>query len=182
MSRLEDFAAEVHAQLNLITVGEPIEPKVGRKELAAQGPVRRIVWARSQTACTLRYADRRTGGQKFGKEDVDAKVTRENQKLDRQEMAIAWIRDESEEALDVLFDEFATALSRVPGTTLGLGHAPDGPKGLPYQWEVAGDAISDRGALITIEIGYRVPVATETKELVIVRAVVTGETIITGDE
>jgi hypothetical protein len=173
-SRLEVFADLVAAEL----ADSSVVTLVGKKKLAEHDQVRRIVWLRSEKACTVRFADRKVGGQKFGTESLEAnapEVLRENQTLDRVETADVHIRAEDSEALELLFDAFCTALTdAAPGALYGFA------AGFPYVW-TEDEFHAQRCPLIVLTVTFRVPVATETKKLVIVRAT-THECRIIGDE
>jgi hypothetical protein len=173
VSRLEAFANLVHEKLE--TLGVNLAPVFGRKNIPAHHALPRILWDRSQQACTVRYADRRAGGQKFGTEDVDPVVSRENQTLDRVEAAEVHLSAATEEKLEELFDAFCGALELVPGTVSGLG------TGLSYSW-LTNEHHEQRCPVIVLTVAFRVPVATESGHLVIVRAVNTEGVIVTGDE
>lgn len=165
-TRLEAFAELVHEQLSDSTV----ELAIGLKNQPKNTQARRILWNRSQKPCLLRFADRKTGGQLFGAEE-----SRENQTLDRVETADVSIRAKDSDELEALFDAFCTALElAAPGTIAGLG------QGLQYVW-TEDEFHTQRCPVVVLTITYRVPVATETKNLVIIRAT-THECTIVGDD
>lgn|GEM_PF-5603779 len=177
MTRLEDFAQLVHRKL----ADPSVALEVGKKKLAANAGARRIVWHRSQTPCRVQFADRRTGGQKFGTETLDAgapPVSRELQTLDRIETAQVHVKAQDGDDLELLFDAFCKALElAAPGAISEREFAA----GLPYSW-TEDEFHGQRCPVIALDVSFRIPVATETKTLTIVRATTTTCTMLDTEE